>query len=46
MFLILQVLYRAMKEWNALPNYVMQQRNMVSFKMKLRDYYYDRNFDH
>ena len=40
------VLYRAMKEWNALPNYVIQQRNMVSFKMKLRDYYFDRNFDH
>ena len=25
------VLYRAMKEWNDLPNYVTQQRNMVSF---------------
>lgn len=40
------VLYRTMKEWNALPNYVTQQKNMVSFKIKLRDYYLTHNFNH
>lgn len=36
------VLYRAMKEWNALPNYVTQLMNLICFKTKLKDLH---NFD-
>lgn len=37
-------MFRAMKEWNSLPNYVTQQKNMTHCKMKLKDYYLTRNF--
>ena len=39
------VIYRAMKEWNSLPDFVIQQKNMISFKNKLKDYYLARNSD-
>ena len=38
------VINRAMKEWNSLPDYLKQQKNMLSFKMNLKDFYSKQNF--